>query len=236
MKSGMSNAYVRSLIHPAEQKPTVILLSAALFLSVDRHFGSLDFWAKSGVVHGGLAPAWLMFFSAFVLMFLLPLILVRCVFHEDPRGYGLRLGDWRTGLRWTALLIPLISVLLLLPAAGTSEMREFYPLSSEAKTVTGFFLLQTPRVLFFYVAWEFFFRGFMLFGLRPIVGDWLAVCIQTLPSCLWHIGLPTGELLSSIVAGIMFGIMAIKTNSIFWPLLLHALIGIILDLMILWGA
>lgn len=236
MKSDLSIPYVKTLIHPGELKPTVVLLSAALFLSIDRHFGSADFWAQNGFVQGGLAATGLMFLSAFVMMFLLPVVLIRYLFHEDVEDYGLRLGDWRTGLRSTALLIPLISVLLLLPAARSSEMRAFYPLSSEAKTVAGFFLLQTPRVLFFYVAWEFFFRGFMLFGLRPIVGDWLAVCIQTVPSCLWHIGLPTGELFSSIAAGVMFGIMAIKTNSIVWPILLHALIGIILDLMILWGA
>jgi membrane protease YdiL (CAAX protease family) len=236
MKSDLGIPNVKTLIHPGELKPTVILLSAAVFLSIDRHFGSADFWVQNGFIHGGLAATWLMFFSAFIMMFLLPVVLVRFLFHEDLRNYGLRLGDWRTGLRSTVVLIPLISVLLLLPAARTSEMKAFYPLTNEANTVAGFFLLQTPRVLFFYVAWEFFFRGFMLFGLRPIVGDWVAICIQTVPSCLWHIGLPTGELLSSIAAGIMFGMMAIKTSSIVWPILLHALIGNILDLMILWGA
>jgi membrane protease YdiL (CAAX protease family) len=93
-------------------------------------------------------------------------------------------------------------------------------------------MLEAPRGALFYTAWEFFYRGFMLFGLRRYVGDWLAICIQTIPQCLWHIGMPTGEILSSIAGGILFGIMALRTRSILWPMLLHFSIGVFLDLFI----
>lgn len=67
------------------------------------------------------------------------------------------------------------------------------------------------------------------------MGPWLAILVQTIPSCLWHIGVPTGELLSAIAGGILFGVMAIRTNSIVWPFIMHCLIGIVLDLFIVAG-
>ncbi len=149
------------------------------------------------------------------------------------REFGLMLGDWRLGCKAVAILLPLISLLMLYPASRIEEIRNFYPFDKEAAvSLAAFLRLQVARGVFFYVAWEFFFRGFMLFGLRKHVGDGMAVLLQTVPSCLWHIGLPAGELLSSIPAGILFGVMALRTRSVLWPLLLHILIGVVLDALI----
>lgn len=94
-------------------------------------------------------------------------------------------------------------------------------------------MLEIPRILLFYTAWEFMFRGFLLFGLRPLLGDWMAICVQVVPSSLWHIGLPSGELFAAIAGGVLFGVMAVRTRSIVWPFVLHSLIGVGLDLMII---
>src|SRR6185503_14008021 len=100
---------------------------------------------------------------------------------ERWRDYGVQLGDWRMGARAILILFPVIAIVSLYPASQTAEMRAFYPFD------TRLLPMEAARGLFFYPAWEFFFRGFMLFGLRQRVGDWLAICIQTVPSCLWHI-------------------------------------------------
>jgi membrane protease YdiL (CAAX protease family) len=39
-------------------------------------------------------------------------------------------------------------------------------------------------------------------------------------------------LFAAIAGGILFGVMALRTRSIVWPIVLHALIGIGLDFMI----
>jgi membrane protease YdiL (CAAX protease family) len=224
---------VRGLVGANELKPTVILLFSATVLAVHRHFGSIEAGTRLLQPDNGLAAPLFMFAGAFLLLGVLPLALVVHLFRERPAGYGLCMGDWRTGLRSVGVLFPLITVALLLPGSQTAEMRGFYPFAPEAaRSATGFAMLQVPRILLFYTAWEFFFRGFMLFGLRRSVGDWLAICIQTIPSCLWHIGMPSGELLSSIAGGILFGVMALRTNSIVWPFLLHVLIGVGFDALI----
>jgi membrane protease YdiL (CAAX protease family) len=225
--------HLRDLGRPGQLKPTVILLSATILLAAHRHFGTPTFWDQHAPFTGGISDPLFMFTSAFVLLGLIPYAIVRWGFREKVRDYGLQIGDWKLGLRLTALAFPPICILLLFPAVWNPEIRHFYPMAADlVGSASGFAILQIPRTLLFYAAWEFFFRGFLLFGLRPIVGDWLAICIQVVPSTLWHIGLPSGELFAAIAGGILFGIMAIRTRSILWPMLLHALTGIGLDLML----
>jgi uncharacterized protein len=175
-----------------------------------------------------------MFVAVFILFGLIPLSLIIKVFGRSPAEYGVRVGDWKFGLRANGILFPLIATVLLYPASLTPEMVNFYPLDRTAgESVYMFIRHESLRVVLFYSAWEFFYRGFILFGLRKYVGDWMAICIQTIPSCLWHIGMPAGEIFASIAGGILFGILALRTGSILWPLLLHALIGITLDAFII---
>jgi len=175
-----------------------------------------------------------MFLTAFLLLGIIPLIIMKIGFNEQLAEYGITLGNVKTGFFLIAILYPLISILLLFPSSNTKEMIAFYPLDKEATTsIKAFVEYELLRAILFYTAWEFFFRGFMLFGLKKYVGNWLAICIQTIPSCLWHIGMPAGEIFASIFGGIMFGLIALKTKSIFYPLILHILIGLTLDLLII---
>jgi membrane protease YdiL (CAAX protease family) len=233
MKNQSSVVDIRSLIRAQDVKPTIILIVSALLLTVDRYFGSIEFARRTFASVSSFDAALFMFASAFVLMILVPLAVVVFGFREPLKSYGFTLGDWKGGLFLVLVVFPIVALALLYPASHTGEMRAFYPFDKGAgDSLVSFLRLQLTRTALFYTAWEFFFRGFMLFGLRKYVGDWLAICIQTIPSCLWHIGMPTGEIFSSIAGGILFGVLAIRTNSIFWPFLLHCLIGIGLDFFI----
>jgi membrane protease YdiL (CAAX protease family) len=175
-----------------------------------------------------------MFLTAFILFGIIPFIVMRFFFQGTWREYGLHPGEWRAGLPVVLVLFVLISVLFLFPASQTTEIQKYFPYDKSAgDSIFNFLRLQFFRGLLFYSSWEFFFRGFLLFSLRKYVGDWLAVCIQVIPSCLWHLGLPAGEIFSSIVAGILFGCLALRTRSVIWPFLLHYMVGIILDVFII---
>lgn len=223
----------RFAIRAGEMKPGVILLASALLLTLHKYFGSSQFLTKTYAGLTDYYAATIMFISAFILLGILPLLMISFLFKDSLKEYGLQMGDWRSGFTSIFWLFPIISILMLYPSSNTQEMIVYYPLDKEAgASVFKFFRFEIIRVAFFYTAWEFFFRGFMLFGLRKYVGDWLAICIQTIPSCLWHIGLPAGEIFASIFGGILFGVMALKTNSILYPFILHFLIGVTLDLLI----
>jgi len=221
-------------LYTGEQlKPTIILLLATILPTIHIYFGSIDFARKTFPSISGFGASNYMFISMFILMGLLPVAVLLFIFKEPLRNYGLTVGDWRKGFPLTIFLIIVIAGLMLYPSSQTVDFRNIYPFDKGAgESIFSFLRFEILRGLFFYTAWEFFFRGFLLFGLRTFVGDWIAICIQTIPSCLWHIGLPTGEIFASIVAGILFGIIAVRTNSILWVFLLHYLIGVLLDLFI----
>jgi uncharacterized protein len=234
MRTMMEALGIRSLVRKEDIQPTVILLAAALLTTLQRTFGSLDAARRLSPGCDGMTASLFMFSTAFVLFGAIPMLIVLHAFREDPAEYGVRLGDWKFGLRATAVLLPLIAVCLLYPASVNPEMRQAFPFAPEAGRSPGAFIMfQVPRGILFYTAWEFFFRGFILFGLRRYVGDWMAICIQTIPQCLWHIGMPNGELLSSIAGGVLFGVIALRTRSVLWPALLHFAMGIVLDLFII---
>jgi len=68
--------------------------------------------------------------------------------------------------------------------------------------------------------WEFLFRGFLLFGLARRFGD-EAVLLQAVPFAIAHIGKPELETLSTIFGGAAFGYLAWRTDSFFYPFLIH---------------
>jgi membrane protease YdiL (CAAX protease family) len=215
------------------KKAGVIMLGSTILVVFHRYVGSMEFARATFPSSAEGDAVMFMFSSLFILFGLIPGLVVTTLFRERMEDYGLQLGDWRWGGRAVFILFPPIALLMLLPAAYTEEMRAFYPFDKSAlHSWSAFLRLETSRALLFYPAWEFFFRGFMLFGLRRIVGGWNAVGIQTISSCLWHIGMPTGEILAAIPGGVLFGMMALRTRSIVWPLLLHVLVGIGLDLFI----
>jgi len=194
----------------------------------------MEFFLMSFPQHNSTSAAIFMFISAFLLMGLIPVLVIKIFFQETLKEYGIQLGRWKEGLAMVVILFIPICLILLIPSSQTSEMVRFYPFDkSIVASPSKFLQYQFLRGIFFYSAWEFFFRGFLLFGLRPFVGNWIAICIQTIPSCLWHIGMPTGEIFGSIAGGLLFGLMALRTQSIIWPFLLHLLIGIALDFLII---
>ncbi len=224
------------LYRKSDMKPTVILLMGAIIPSLQRYLGMFDMYSTGSyskvALHDSadLFAVNFFFISAFILMGIIPFILMKYYLKEDLKTFGLQIGDWRTGWKTVIVLFPVIALALLLPAAFQKDFNQFYPLAKAAHDgVLNFVGHELMRGIFYYTAWEFFFRGFMLFGLREHIGDWNAILVQTIASCLWHVGYPPGEILMSIPAGILFGAMAIKTRSIIWPFLLHWLIGVAMD-------
>ncbi len=221
-------------------KPTLILLMAAIIPTLHSYIGSREFFMNAFIatITDVSILQWYsviyFFIAAFVLMGVIPALVTKFILKEKLFDYGVRLGNKKGGLTAVAVLFPIIAFAFLLPAAYQKEMRDFYPLFKGAlEDYSIFQAMEITRGLFFYTAWEFFFRGFLLFGMRKYVGDWNAILIQTIPSCLWHIGYPAGEIFMSIPAGIMFGILALRTRSIVYPFLLHWFIGVALDVFII---
>jgi len=183
------------------------------------------------------APVMTYFASFFVLMFLFPLTLVLI---EGPRvgmypwTLGLRLGDWRKGLAIMGICIPLLAAGVFLGSRDPA-LRKQYPFSKQALAGPGRFVIyELSYVVFYYLAWEFAFRGVVLFGLlaflpKTIPGVAVAIMVQTFLSTIYHIGHPDSEVFGAFLLGLLAGAAAVVTGSILYGLIGHATAGVLHD-------
>ena len=79
-------------------------------------------------------------------------------------------------------------------------------------------------------AWEFVFRGFLLFALVRIAGPY-AILLQAVPFTLMHFAKPEVETLSCIFGGSAFGYIAWRTRSFFYPFLIHTYLMVLVVLL-----
>ena len=81
-------------------------------------------------------------------------------------------------------------------------------------------------------SWEFFFRGFMLFGLEKRFGNY-SLLIQTIPFAALHNRKPIAEAMGSIVAGLLLGVVALETRSFIYGAATHWFVAMTMDFLAL---
>jgi len=138
-------------------------------------------------------------------------LLIILLFRENPREYGFALGDWKAGLIITALGILFMAPLIWVLGRADADMQAYYKGFVSGLPWTTFLDL---------IGWEFFFRGWILFGYARKFGA-EALWLQAVPFALAHVGKPEVETLSTIFGGFAFGWIAYRTRSFVWPFLIH---------------
>jgi len=182
----------------------------------------------------------------------LPLIVILFVLHGEPGQFGLARGDWRLGQKWAliawiAMLLPIayyaqrgggqqyyLNGVLRGDLAGTGPVFDGLHVHLKA-------LVYYEMAMGFYMfCWEFFFRGFLLFGLqRTRLGTGGAVIVQALLFMLlhwsWqaHASKPSLEVLAALPGGLILGAFALRTRSFIYGYLIHWSVSLTLDLFLL---
>ncbi len=163
-------------------------------------------------------------YAHLVLEAFVPLAVIVLVWRESPRRYGMALGDWRLGLPVTLAGIVIMAVAIAI-LGQMPDFRVYYSILAGQRPAWRI-VLDAGVDMF---AWEFFFRGWLLGAFRPRYGT-DAIWLQMIPFALMHVWKPELEVLSTIVGGVFFGILAWRTRSFVYGWLLHwfMIAGIIL--------
>lgn len=184
-----------------------------------------------------------------------PLVVVLLFLRQSPSEFGLAAGERRIGLAWVAagyfIMLPIVIV-----ASRGDAFTAFYarriaqPLAianwwpsqlPPHPNLTAFVYYEVVMGLYFF-CWEFFFRGFLLFGLArgSRVGAWGAIVLQTIPFTLLHwspvagASKPGMETFGAALGGPLLGYLALRTGSFFYGFLIHWLMAATLDLIVVW--
>ena len=185
------------------------------------------------------------FVASFLLLGVFPLA-VALLLGENLTGLGFRAPARRLPAQLEALV--LISCVLIGAAGAYSpQLYAFYPYSStllEIISDRGLIIFLPHAFLYlvlYYLPWELFFRGIMIFPLLRLAESQgiekkqyllLLASLQAIPSTLLHFGHPFLETLGALPFGFVAGFLALKTGSILPVLVVHSLIGISQDFVI----
>jgi len=218
----------------------ILLVSAPILLTIYRCYTEAQnfmvyFPALGNIVNGEVYAYLLEYSSFFVLMLVIPVLMSLFSRRSGVLLSLFSLRGVKKNLLWVLATLAVVVIPSAYYASTLSTVLTEYPLPRV--------LLQNQQMLpvyflglffLYYLPWEFFFRGFLLFGLKDKYGTPAAVLIQTISSCLVHIGKPTPEVIGSIPFGIIFGVIALRTKNIWIVVLLHAALGIFTDLFIIY--
>ena len=81
-----------------------------------------------------------------------------------------------------------------------------------------------------FAALEFFFRGFLVHGLKRRMG-YAAVWVSLVPYTMIHFEKPFAECLGAIVAGWVLGTLSLRTGSMWWGAAIHTAVAWGMDLL-----
>jgi len=206
-----------------ESLTLIYLVSLFCFLGYHDYFGL--FPAKYGIVERAITR------GAFLLgtSFLFSLLVLR----ENPLELGLGLGDCQTWAKYSLLFALLMGTVILIASRADESFARYYPAYKPARDSHRVFLLYSLSGVFYVLAWEYFFRGFLLFSLEKKYGDF-AVVLQMVPFVILHVGKPELEAYSSILGGLILGVLALRTRSM-WPcFLIHAFVAVWMDVCVVY--
>lgn len=164
--------------------------------------------------------------KALAFMLVLPLITLFLL------GMNVREFGWRAPSPGHRALFALSLVLILLLAVGASfvpAFRAYYSLSGIS--VPAFAALAGVVSLAYYIAEEFLFRGFLLFGLARSLGG-RAVWVGALLFALFHAGKPGLEVPLAFLLGALFSFVALRTKSFIPAALLHFVLALALNVLV----
>jgi membrane protease YdiL (CAAX protease family) len=166
--------------------------------------------------------------------FIVPAFIIIFIFKEKLSDYGLK---WKGALKdyHLYILMLLVMIPLVLYFSGTQSFQNRYPFLDVNKGDSLFPNFWKWELLYCsqFFALEFFFRGFILHGLKRRFGFY-SVFIMTIPYCMIHFGKPMPETIAAIIAGIVLGCLSLKSGSVLLGFLIHVSVGMGMDMASVW--
>lgn len=123
----------------------------------------------------------------------------------------------------------LIMVPFVVFVAFTDSFQSTYPFYQHADRSAFDFIAWSLIYAAQFFALEFFYRGFLIHGLRHRFGVY-SILISMIPYVMIHFGKPLPETLGSIVAGIALGAISYHYRSVWPAIALHVSIAFSMDL------
>ncbi|MFC2082100.1 type II CAAX prenyl endopeptidase Rce1 family protein [Bacteroidota bacterium] len=215
-----------TIIKGLDKKVVIVFIAVGVLQTVSWYYASRKFFRRNfyhtifaNDPNVQLYEYLFWFITDFITLFMIPILIIIFIHKEKPKDYGLKFGDARFGFFVTILCLAVMGVIVWFVSAMPSFAVK-YPHLQSARGDWTLLLIYEAGMLLYMFAWEFIWRGYMLFGLEEKFG-YYAVLIQMIPFVILHNGKPDIETFSAIIAGIALGIIALRTRSFLYGVFVH---------------
>jgi membrane protease YdiL (CAAX protease family) len=221
----------------ASWRVLVVLLTCAVVLTLQEYVGGSDRYAKYFPYDG--SKYWelmgFVWWSGWRVLgyVIIPIIVIIAMPGERLRDYNLSFKNFpRHFLLYLGMYLVFLPVVIT--ASKSAEFRHTYPFYRMANRSQLDLWAWEALYAAQFVSLEFFFRGFLLQGLRRALGA-NAIFVMIVPYCMIHYGKPMPETFGAILAGLLLGTLAMRTRSIWGGVLIHIGVATTMDVMALAG-
>ncbi|MBO94732.1 MAG: CPBP family intramembrane metalloprotease [Opitutales bacterium] len=164
----------------------------------------------------------------------IPVIQILFFFRQPLTDYGLKVRGfaklWGLYLAMLSVMVPIVFIV-----SRTDNFQAAYPFYRGAldEPLWPRFWIWEAAYFLQFVGLEFFFRGYLLHGVKRRFGAY-AIFVMMVPYCMIHFGKPMPETFAAIAAGIILGFMSLRTRSIWMGAALHVSVALTMDFCSLW--
>ncbi|MFB6265240.1 MAG: lysostaphin resistance A-like protein [Bradymonadaceae bacterium] len=159
---------------------------------------------------------------------LVPALYIRYAMDRPVRSMGLTASE--TGRHaWMYLALFALVLPVVYAVSGTQGFQSTYPFYEHAGRSAFDFVVWELLYAAQFFALEFFFRGFLIHGLKHRFGVY-AVMVQIMPYCMIHFGKPAPEAVGAIAAGLVLGSFSLVTGSIWLGVAIHVSVAVSMDI------
>lgn len=185
----------------------------------DKRFNEDRFWIR-----------WILFqkTAGFVFMGLMPMILYLNFFNGNIADFGLTPENLIVNWYWLAGLA-VVLILINSYTARKSKLQQQYP-QMRLKFWTGKrFLLSSLGWVLYLLAYEYLFRGLLLFSSYEAFGVWPAIAINVAIYSAVHMPKGAGETIGAIPFGILSCLITLETGTILIPFFAHVVLAVSME-------
>lgn len=208
------------------QRAACAYATAALVLLLTRHAPGFTALGPRGALLG-----WLAFVTAVTAG--LPALVMAGWLRQPLSASGLSWGRTRRDAAW--LVAATVGAVALAAVVSRSpEMRAFYPRYAAVKSEPLLWLPSTLGFALYGLSWEMLFRGHLLLGALPTLGR-AALLLQAVPFALAHVDKPPLEAWLSLPAGLVLGLVALRTRSVLPGVFVHFALSLAVNLFCAYG-
>lgn len=165
-----------------------------------------------------------------IILFAIPLLTNKLRWKKPLAYFGTQKGKMKLGLIVVAVSIPFLGLLYF--NSQNQVLINIYPLTKDVlppRSWIIFVLYELSYIIFYYIPYEFYFRGVLQLGLSKKWKQWQSILYVTVLTTILHIAKPYTEIIAAFIAGILFGILAEKTKSWYYGFLIHIFAGVLND-------